>query len=215
MHFTIMARPVLRDTLFLLGLLICIAGVRTVEVDDEEQFSYIKGDSRGPEHWGDLVDEWAICGNGRQQSPIALVKSQAVISPDLGELQRIYHPGKAILENRGHDIRVRWPRGGGSLVINGRNYILKQTRWHSPAEHSVDGIIYPLEFQMEHQTEDNSSAVVSMLYSYGKPNTFLTKISTASEEQVKALQNAIHDEYKLNARPVQPTNGRIVKIYIP
>ncbi|XP_059076812.1 alpha carbonic anhydrase 6-like [Cryptomeria japonica] len=72
---------------------------------------------------------------------------------------------------------VRWPTGGGSLVINGRNYMLKQCRWHSPAEHSVDGIIYPLEFQMEHQTQDNSSAIVSMLYSYGKPNTFLTKVN--------------------------------------
>ncbi|GLJ24772.1 hypothetical protein SUGI_0473580 [Cryptomeria japonica] len=266
-----MARPAMRKALLLLGLLLCIAGVRTQEVEDESEFNYIKGDERGPEHWGELDEEWRACGNGRQQSPIALVKSEAVISPDLGELRRNYYPANATLENRGHDIMVKWPTGGGSLVIEGKSYRLNQCHWHSPAEHSVDGTTYPLEIHLVHQAEDNTSAVIAIFYAYGKPDTFLSKladeiasiadkeppvealgmvdandieigskeyyryngslttppctegvtwsiiekVNTVSEEQVKSLQTAIHDENKFNARPIQPTNGRIVEIYNP
>uniref|UniRef100_A0A0D6R2U7 Alpha-carbonic anhydrase domain-containing protein n=1 Tax=Araucaria cunninghamii TaxID=56994 RepID=A0A0D6R2U7_ARACU len=41
------------------------------------------------------------------------------------------------------------------------------------------------------------------------------KVRTVSREQVRTLHEAIHDEYEKNARPLQSTNGRIVKMYTP
>jgi hypothetical protein len=35
-----------------------------------------------------------------------VVKGNAIISPDLGTLRRIYHPANATLVNRGHEIMV-------------------------------------------------------------------------------------------------------------
>ncbi|XP_057830108.2 alpha carbonic anhydrase 7 isoform X2 [Cryptomeria japonica] len=239
--------------------------------EDESEFNYIKGDERGPEHWGELDEEWRACGNGRQQSPIALVKSEAVISPDLGELRRNYYPANATLENRGHDIMVKWATGAGSIEIEGRRYRLNQCHWHTPAEHTVNGRRYPLEMHLVHESEDKKIVVVGILYTYGRPDTFLAelideiasiadkeppevvlgmvnpkhikigsrkyyryngslttppctegvtwnivhKVRTVSREQVRALHMAIHDKYEKNARPIQSTNERIVKLYTP
>ncbi|GLJ05636.1 hypothetical protein SUGI_0021910 [Cryptomeria japonica] len=266
-----MARPVMRNVLLLLGLLLCIAGVRTQEVEDEREFTYIVGEETGPDHWGELHEEWSACGNGRQQSPIDVVKEQAKIYPDLGQLRRIYRPANATLVNRGHDIMLKWPTGAGSIEIEGRRYQLNQCHWHSPAEHTVNGKRYPLEMHLVHESEDNKIAVVGILYTYGRPDTFLAelmdeiasisdmeppdealgivnprhikvgsrkyyryngslttppctegvtwnivhKVRTVSREQIRALHEAIHDEHEKNARPIQSTNGRIVKMYKP
>ncbi|GFS30906.1 alpha carbonic anhydrase 7 [Actinidia rufa] len=45
--------------------------------------------------------------------------------------------------------------------------------------------------------------------------TIVRKVRTVSEEQVKLLRDAIHDEHKTNARPIQPINRRPVKLYRP
>ncbi|XP_043816454.1 alpha carbonic anhydrase 7 isoform X2 [Manihot esculenta] len=39
------------------------------------------------------------------------------------------------------------------------------------------------------------------------------KISTVSEDQVKALRDAVHDYAEKNARPIQPLNEREIKLY--
>uniref|UniRef100_A0A2C9V8B8 Carbonic anhydrase n=1 Tax=Manihot esculenta TaxID=3983 RepID=A0A2C9V8B8_MANES len=43
--------------------------------------------------------------------------------------------------------------------------------------------------------------------------TMNKKIRTVSEDQVKALREAVHDYAKENARPVQPLNKREIKLY--
>ena len=73
--------------------------------ENEREFEYEEG-PKGPEHWGELKEEWKACGNGTHQSPIDVVKRHARINPDMGKLRRIYRPANATLMNRGHDIMV-------------------------------------------------------------------------------------------------------------
>jgi carbonic anhydrase len=128
-----MARSV-TSTFIAFSLILFIAGVRTQEVEDESEFEYKKG----PE-LGELKEEWKTCGNGTQQSPIDVVKGNAIISPDLGTLRRIYQTGNATLVNRDHDIMVNWSGGAGSVEIKEKRFTLNQCHWHTPAEHTIDG----------------------------------------------------------------------------
>ncbi|KAI4334371.1 hypothetical protein L6164_019071 [Bauhinia variegata] len=41
------------------------------------------------------------------------------------------------------------------------------------------------------------------------------KVRTVSKEQVRLLRVAVHDESDTNARPLQPTNNRLVQLYKP
>jgi len=267
--FLTMARSVI-PAFIAFALILFIAGVRTQEVDDEREFEYKEG-PKGPEHWGELKEEWKACGSGTQQSPIDVVKRNAIIYPDLGRLRRIYHPANATLMNRGHDIMVNWSEGAGGIEIEGKRFTLNQCHWHTPAEHTVDGKRHPLEIHLVHQAVDGKIAVIAIIYKFGRPDTFLAelmneimaiadmnppkeplgivnpihikfgsrkyyrytgslttppctegviwsvihKVRTVSKDQVKALQDAVHDGFEKNARPSQLINGRIVQLYTP
>jgi len=267
LRFLTMARSV-TSAFIAFSLILFIAGVRTQEVEDESEFEYKKG-PKDPEHWGELKEEWKTCGNGTQQSPIDVVKGNAIISPDLGTLRRIYQTGNATLVNRGHDIMVNWSGGAGSVEIKGKRFTLNQGHWHTPAEHTIDGKQHPLEMHLVHQAVDGEIAVIGILYELGTPDTFLAElmdeiiaiadmeppeeplgmvdpndikfdsmkyyrymgslttppctegviwsvideVRTVSEDQVRALKKALNDGYEKNARPIQPINGRIVRLY--
>jgi carbonic anhydrase len=63
---------------------------------------------------------------------------------------------------------VRFEGDAGSLVINGTVYHLKNLHWHSPTEHTVDGRRYDLELHLVHQTAENKTAVIAILYQIGR-----------------------------------------------
>ncbi|KAJ6937656.1 hypothetical protein NC652_012074 [Populus alba x Populus x berolinensis] len=45
--------------------------------------------------------------------------------------------------------------------------------------------------------------------------TVVKKVRTVTKEQVQLLRVAVHDDSDTNARPLQPLNGRTVKLFIP
>ncbi|KAK3042551.1 hypothetical protein RJ639_001545, partial [Escallonia herrerae] len=45
--------------------------------------------------------------------------------------------------------------------------------------------------------------------------TIVGKVRTVTKEQVKLIREAVHDDSETNARPLQPTNKRSVKLYRP
>ncbi|KAK8516748.1 hypothetical protein V6N13_080848 [Hibiscus sabdariffa] len=69
------------------------------------------------------------------------------------------------------------PRDAGSITINGTVYRVQNIHWHSPSEHTFDGVRFPLEVHIVHRSDQNTRAVVSMLYRIGQPDPFLTRIS--------------------------------------
>lgn len=75
--------------------------------EDEREFAYNLDSKKGPNSWGDLREDWALCSKGRMQSPIDLSDPNVTIIPDFGDLKRSYHLSNASIKNRGHDIAVR------------------------------------------------------------------------------------------------------------
>ncbi|XXG45478.1 hypothetical protein AAC387_Pa02g0551 [Persea americana] len=144
--------------------------------ENEKEFDYIKGSGKGPEDWGDIHEDWRLCKNGEMQSPIDLMHERVQVVSHLGRLKRSYKPSNATLKNRGHDIMLKWVDDAGSINVNGTEYELKQCHWHSPSEHTINGRSYDLEVHMVHQNSENKSAVVGILYTIGRPDTFLSEL---------------------------------------
>ncbi|PKI64410.1 hypothetical protein CRG98_015195 [Punica granatum] len=165
------------------------------EVEDESEFNYVEGSKIGPSRWGEIRPEWRTCKNGSMQSPIDLMSKSVEIISHLGDLRMSYRPSNATLKNRGHDIMLRWEGGAGSMHINGTEYVLQQCHWHSPSEHSIDGKRFDVELHLVHETPNGEAAVVGIMYKYGPRDTFLSS------------------DAELNARPLQPVNGRNIQLY--
>ncbi|XAR59991.1 Carbonate dehydratase [Bertholletia excelsa] len=150
--------------------------VLSQEVEDERDFAYEEDSVMGPQHWGDIRPEWRLCGKGRMQSPIDLLNKRAQLVHSLGELKLHYTPSNATLINRGHDISLKWEGKAGYLEINGTHYELKQCHWHSPSEHTVNGRRFDLEIHLVHESKNNQSAVIGILYTFGPPDSFLSQM---------------------------------------
>ncbi|XP_022874799.1 alpha carbonic anhydrase 7-like [Olea europaea var. sylvestris] len=179
----------LKTTTFFKKFLIVIVLVsflgltKSQEVDDESEFSYEEDSKNGPAHWGEIKPEWRMCNSGSTQSPIDLLNERVEVVSHLGRLHRDYKPSNATLINRGHDMMLSWEAGAGSIQINGTLYQLRQCHWHSPSEHTLNGRRFDLEIHMVHESMDNRTAVIGIMYKIGRPDSFLSMM----KQDFKAL----------------------------
>ncbi|KAK1576461.1 hypothetical protein Q3G72_014062 [Acer saccharum] len=146
------------------------------EADKETPYTYIEGTGNGPKEWGVIDPHWQVCAKGRYQSPIDLLDQRVQILPNLGELHKDYKPAPAVVKNRAHDISVFWKGDAGKLDINGTDYQLLQVHWHSPSEHSFNGSRYELELHAVHKSASGNLAVIAIVYKYGHPDAFLSRV---------------------------------------
>jgi carbonic anhydrase len=116
-----------------------------------------------------------------EQAPID-IRTTDVIKAQLPKLRFQYAPTTRLtLINTGSPdehatIRADVPAGAGDLVIGPSTYRLLQFHWHVPAEHRVDGRLYPMELHLVHQSENGKLAVVGVFIEEGKPVPDLEKI---------------------------------------
>lgn len=68
------------------------------------------------------------------------------------------------------------------LKWDGTVHTLANVHGHTPAEHQLNEITYPLELHMVHAASNpKSMAVVGLLFKYGPANPLLTKLITAQD----------------------------------
>ncbi|XP_051148676.1 alpha carbonic anhydrase 4-like [Andrographis paniculata] len=150
--------------------------------EDDHSFKYDESDEKGPGHWGDLKPAWQTCKTGKFQSPIDLKTNNGVAVAEadsrvsLEGLKRSYKEAPAVMMNRGHDIVVQWEGDAGGIVVNGTHYKLVQCHWHSPSEHTINGQRLKMELHMVHNSSEGQLAVVAVLYEFGHPDKFLSKV---------------------------------------
>ncbi|KAM7496765.1 hypothetical protein LguiA_021179 [Lonicera macranthoides] len=156
--------------------------------DDEREFTYEKDSERGPDHWGEIREEWRMCNSGGMQSPIDLMDERVEIVSHLGRLNRDYKPSNATIRNRGHDMMLRWENDAGHIYINGTQYQLKQLHWHSPSEHTINGKRFDMELHLVHESAEGKAAVVAIMYKIGRPDSFLKMIENYLESLAETIQ---------------------------
>jgi len=162
-------------------MLISISSLQAAESD--AQWSY-QGDD-GPEHWGELSEQYRMCREGQNQSPVDLVADFQVGLPELV----FEYKGTPIREtNNGHTIMLT-VSPGNYLKVPERNqsYQLLQGHFHSPSEHTVNGEHSAMEIHLVHSTEEGRLAVVGIMVEEGEENPMLNRIWSFMPEQVGGM----------------------------
>jgi len=135
-----------------------------------QHWSY-KGNT-GPDQWGHLDPEYRACSSGKEQSPINITNGR---TKNIGNIRFYYKPSKLNVLNNGHTIQVDYDKGS-SIRIDGERYDLLQFHFHTPSEHTIEGIHYPMELHLVHKNKDGKLAVVGLMMVVGKANSLLAPL---------------------------------------
>ena len=129
---------------------------------DETQWGY--DGAEGPEFWGSMSPDYALCADGSAQSPIDLRDASEL---DLVDIEFHYAHTENMIMNNGHTIQVN-VEAGSYIVYNGIAYDLLQFHFHSPSEHTINGEAAAMEIHFVH-IDPNSGmlAVVGILLEQG------------------------------------------------
>lgn len=150
---------------------------------------------RGAPRWGRLSPQYSACSKGKIQSPININRNETVHNKNLKPLIREYKPANATLVTSVCNIGVQYEGDCGVLTMDSKNYTLKKMHWHSPSEHRINGVRYPLELHLVHMGENNAYSVVAILYQYGSPDPFIAKLKASLDKltnEVKAGEQDAH-----------------------
>ncbi|KAH7835407.1 hypothetical protein Vadar_025929 [Vaccinium darrowii] len=131
-----------------------------------------------------MSNDYATCKTGKAQSPIDIVTAKAVLNKTLKPLKRGYTPTNATLINNGYSIEMKFVNAG-SLILDGKNYTLAQLHWHTPSEHTIDGVSFDAELHLVHKASDGSLTVIAILYKIGNADPILAKLQSKLAELAK------------------------------
>ena len=141
----------------------------------------------GQEHWGELEDDFQLCGTGRNQSPIDLAH---LIEADLPPIAFDYKPGGYRVVNNGHAIQVDY-NPGSRISIDGSDFELKQLHFHSPSENTIEGKSFPMEAHLVHADAQGHLAVVAVMFEQGDTNAWLENVWPRVPKQADGKANLV------------------------
>lgn len=130
----------------------------------------------GPEKWASLSPNYALCKNGKHQSPINITRSRIIDTEN--HLTLAYKTEKEAAKNttnNGHSVQINFQNGGEVRFKNTR-YSLVQLHFHTPSETQIEGKRFPMEMHIVHQNKKGDTLVIAALFEEGKENPSLQKI---------------------------------------
>ena len=154
----------------------------------------------GPEHWGELSKDYAICGSGKNQSPINLT---GMIEADLEPIQIDYKNVSLDVENNGHTIKVSYSEGS-TIKIEGRTFKLVQFHFHTPSENHIEGKSFPMEAHLVHADKDGNLAVIGVMFEEGKANSSIEEIW--KRMPAEAGNKSVASDVSVNVMKMLPEN---------
>jgi carbonic anhydrase len=165
----------MRDVWFLVlfALPILILAPALLPASDQTAHWSYEG-KEGPEHWSDLSDDYHMCRNGSNQSPVDL---QQYVRAELPELVFEYNSPPNRETNNGHTIQLDVASGSFlKIPSRGRILELKQFHFHSPSEHTIEGQSLAMEMHFVHVEEGGGLAVVGVMLKEGKEHPVLNEL---------------------------------------
>lgn len=143
----------------------------------------------GPEHWAEFEKE-SSCG-GQSQSPINIIVIDAKLDQNLKPLALNYNANTKIhdVTNNGHSIQFNFEEGD-FLMFNDEKYALKQFHFHEAAEHTINGVRYPIEIHLVHVNQNGEILVVGIMAEEGinsQPFSFLESYLPLNVDETKTV----------------------------
>ena len=150
----------------------------------------------GPNHWANITNEYQLCSNGKNQSPINI---EDAVKSNLFKLNADYYNVPLQIFNNGHTIQFNYSsisdikehqvsidgklhllpsakKYNSSLKISGEKYNLLQVHFHSPSEHQINVIHHSLEAHFVHANTEGQLAVLGVLFKEGEANSVINKL---------------------------------------
>jgi carbonic anhydrase len=137
---------------------------------DKVAWGYHAGN--GPDVWGRLSPDFALCADGTRQSPVDLRDPSAERLPPI---IFNYRPTALEIGNTGRTV-LATPSVENRIVIAGEKYSLLQFHYHAPSEHTVEGKSFDMEMHLVHRNEEGALAVIGVLIEKGNPLTAFDRI---------------------------------------
>jgi carbonic anhydrase len=135
----------------------------------------------GPDNWYKVAPEFALCKEGKNQTPIDIVPQYQT---NLPPLRLSYTHGGESLLNNGHSIQVKFP-ASNSLTVGERTFTLLQAHFHSPSENLLNGKSYPMEAHFVHQDDKGNLAVLAVFYQEGQGNPGIASLWQVMPQKVE------------------------------
>ncbi|MFT3741835.1 MAG: carbonic anhydrase family protein [Gammaproteobacteria bacterium] len=132
---------------------------------DETKGTWGYGEKDGPAVWGKLDPKFALCGDGKEQSPINIDTSAA--QPVQHTLTFHYSHAPAMTKVGSNFAGELVNPGEDYVVFDGDKYILQSFHFHTPSEHKVNNTQYPLEGHFIHQNSAGKLLVVGVFFQPG------------------------------------------------
>jgi carbonic anhydrase len=126
----------------------------------------------GPQAWGGIKPEFALCAGGQRQSPIDIRGGLAV---DLEPVRFDYQASRFAVVDNGHTVQVNLAPGN-SIDVGGRRFELLQFHFHRPSEERIDGRQFELSLHLVHKDDQGRLAVVALLFEKGPPQPVVQKV---------------------------------------
>jgi len=121
--------------------------------------------------------------DGMAQSPINIISDSAISdSSQMASIQ--FNTGVTAVENLGHTIQLDF-KEGSTTITGGKTYSSRQFHFHTPSEHMIDGMTFPMEMHIVNVLKDSNARnnpqylVIALLFKMGHENKFITEFLKA------------------------------------
>lgn len=172
--------------------------------DLSSQANEIAGETKARDsHTGEKKGDGYIMpglDHGFEQSPINIISSvndegkHPITMNFTDEINKI--------ENLGHTIQLDF-KEGSTITQNDTTYQFKQCHFHTPSEHQIDSVTYPLEMHIVNimPNEDKDATpqylVVGVLFKEGKENKFIADFIDAIPKEEHSTKDVQTGKVKL------------------
>lgn len=113
---------------------------------------------------------------GKRQSPINIETKKA--QEQKHSLNVHFESTHEHIKHETHSVKLVYDPGS-FVYFDSTRYDLRQFHYHTPSEHYLDGVQYPVEMHMVHEHLDekgySSYLVIAVLYTFGKEDVFLNR----------------------------------------
>lgn len=142
------------------------------KTDKETDTSWAYSGARGPEKWGSLHPDFAVCNAGSQQSPINIDSTITAALKPIKRLQKFPLKNMALKD---HGL-ILDAGSGNMMVLDQKPYQLKYLSLHVPAEHQIKQKVYAAELQMVHEDKAGHRVIIAIMLEEGPAHAVLEKL---------------------------------------
>ncbi|WP_232411009.1 carbonic anhydrase [Methylophilus sp. 5] len=170
---------------------------KTDKLNDQ---SWAYSGPHGPDKWGSLNPDYAVCNAGSQQSPINIDNTITAALKPIKRLQKF--PLKNIVL-KDHSL-IMDAGTGNMMVLDQKPYQLKYISVHVPSEHQIKQKSYAAELQMVHEDKAGHRVIIAVMLEEGSTHAGLEKLLGSlpkEKEQSKPLAIRVTPADLMPAKP--------------